>query len=161
MNHVTYWITAIAIATIGYKVGSVVGEGVERNLRKPSTVDLGQGDYRKKPESPKAIIVSFTAEWCRPCKRQKKVLKERASQYRIKLFDVDTEKGKELFLRYSGESVPLTVLVDDKKVIKRWEGFTPLAEEDLQIARHENESDAKKFNDEFGQWISSSVDRSL
>lgn len=77
-------------------------------------------------QSGKTAMVTFTAEWCRPCQLQKETLeKVRASlgdkNILIELIDVDA--NEELANRYSARTLPTTALFSCGQIVEILAGY--------------------------------------
>jgi thiol-disulfide isomerase/thioredoxin len=71
-------------------------------------------------------IVVFGASWCVWCRTEvQEMEKAKAGDaYRIAILDIDEEKNKTLMERWGlGDPVPVTVIVDRGKVVKRFDGY--------------------------------------
>lgn len=97
-------------------------------------VDLGQGpsltDEQRalKEKFPplfetRGQIISFTAEWCGACFKQKWQLKALERDFTVLVYDIDTPEGKALYEHFGGKAVPLTLVVEGGQVVKSWEGY--------------------------------------
>jgi nucleoredoxin len=78
---------------------------------------------------PKKQILYFSATWCGPCNTFKqnevpkfkdwKIGKDADSHIRI----IDIDENQQLFSKYKGKVIPLFILFEDGKEIKRLEGY--------------------------------------
>lgn len=96
----------------------------------------------------RAAVIIFGADWCHWCKEQAKELTEPSHRYNIIYAKIDDEKGqptrwgKLLDTWALGDSVPVTVLVENGKVTRTWKGYTAWPQLELAIEKakkNENE----------------------
>lgn len=67
------------------------------------------------------VLVDFFATWCGPCKKQKPILAEVASEYKgkITIATLDTDKCPNLSNKFGISSIPCMILFKDGKEVKR------------------------------------------
>lgn len=72
----------------------------------------------------KPIIVRFSAEWCKPCKKIQPDFINLSKEYNESAIfvAVDVDKYDELAAKYSAFSIPLFVAIKDGKEISRYSG---------------------------------------
>lgn len=132
-----------------------VAEGIrlyiDPNGRPDKQPDENGSDARDYPEvfKTRALVIVFGAPWCQWCKAEGAALVEPSKIYNIVYADIENPDGSDsrwgvLMQRWKlGTSIPVTVVVEDGKVVKTFEGFTewatiqPFAE---KAKKDENES---------------------
>lgn len=80
-------------------------------------------------EFPEKQIIYFSAEWCGPCNNFKKNEIPKLKGWKvgvdkdnhIRIIDID--KNPILFNKYKGKSIPLFILFENGKEVKRLEGY--------------------------------------
>lgn len=73
-------------------------------------------------------LIKFSAEWCGPCKNQKKEFEDNPIDIEIKEIDVNSGDSEDIALieKYKVMSIPVMVIVDSEGATKaRFVGFTP------------------------------------
>lgn len=126
--------------------------GPDGNHGRPDTQpDEDRPEFRDYPEiqQTRALVIIFGAPWCQWCKAEGAALVEPSKEYNIVYADIENQDGTDsrwgvLMERWNlGTSIPVTVVVEDGKVVKTFEGFTewetikPFAE---KAKRNEDES---------------------
>lgn len=86
-----------------------------------------KGDFPELFES-SGQIVSFTAAWCTACPKQKIQIRALERRFHVLTFDIDTDKGKQLFDHIGGSAVPCTVIFTKGVPKKRWDGYVSATE---------------------------------
>lgn len=72
--------------------------------------------------------LKFSAQWCAPCKVYAKTFErvEKMDDFKnveFKVYDVDSDEGEDLAIKYQIRSVPTTIILDDNEnVIGRIQG---------------------------------------
>ena len=81
--------------------------------------------------SPKPVVVDFSAEWCGPCSMMAPVLKQVKEKYgdRIRIVKIDVDRNPEISSRYGIRSVPSLFLFQNGE--KRWSGSGLMSAEQL------------------------------
>lgn len=76
------------------------------------------------------VLIDFYADWCAPCKMMPPILKEVKSNLgeRIKIIKIDTEKNRQVSVKYDIRSIPTMVLFKEGKVLWRQSGVLPAPE---------------------------------
>lgn len=81
------------------------------------------------PAKAEAVVVTFSTDWCSPCKRQKAILKQYSSKYAILIVDAEEERWRALTRKWElGNAVPVTVVVERGEVAMVFRGLTPWRE---------------------------------
>jgi glutaredoxin len=120
--------------------GPHVAEGVKLYKPRPKPHPLRKLYPELFPETAEAVVVSFTTDWCSPCKRQKAILKGQPG-YAIVIVNAETEeRWRELSKQWKlGSAVPVTVVVENGEVTKKFVGLQPWRniEPHAKKAKHE------------------------
>ncbi|MDE6361829.1 MAG: thioredoxin [Clostridia bacterium] len=78
--------------------------------------------------SDKTTLIDFWASWCMPCKMLSPVVDEVAEENpQIKVCKVNVDKEGELAAAFQVSSIPMLVVIKDKKVIQTSVGVVPKA----------------------------------
>ncbi len=76
--------------------------------------------------SDKIVLIDFWASWCMPCKMLSPIVDEVAEENpQIKVFKVNVDKEGELAAAFHVSSIPMLVLIKDKKVVDTSVGVVP------------------------------------
>ncbi len=76
--------------------------------------------------SDKIVLIDFWASWCMPCKMLSPIVDEVAEENpQIKVCKVNVDKEGELAAAFHVSSIPMLVLIKDKKVIDTSVGVVP------------------------------------
>lgn len=70
----------------------------------------------------KGQIVVFSATWCGPCRRYAPTVRALQGRYNVLKFDIDDKRGRVLFDKFGGTSVPLTVILVEGKIKQKYSG---------------------------------------
>lgn len=89
-------------------------------VAKADVVNVDESNFSK-VTAKGLVLVDFFATWCGPCKRQKPILAEVASEYKgkITIATLDTDKCPNLSNKYGISSIPCMILFKDGKEVKR------------------------------------------
>ncbi|PKL49888.1 MAG: thiol reductase thioredoxin [Candidatus Riflebacteria bacterium HGW-Riflebacteria-2] len=76
-------------------------------------------------EKKNVALITFTADWCRPCLLQKPVIKNLAERYanRAVIESIDVDSHEELANRYGARTLPTTVLFAQGEIIETLAGY--------------------------------------
>lgn len=76
-------------------------------------------------EKKACALITFTADWCRPCLLQKPIIKNLATRYAekalVEIIDVDIEAA--LADRFEARTLPTTVLFCQGEIVEALAGF--------------------------------------
>lgn len=72
-------------------------------------------------------LIDFYADWCAPCKMMPPILKEVKEKLggQIKIVKIDTEKNRQVSVKYGIKSIPTMILFKEGKAIWRQSGVLP------------------------------------
>ncbi|MCK5805555.1 MAG: thioredoxin [Lentisphaeria bacterium] len=72
----------------------------------------------------KRVLVDFWATWCGPCQKQLPILNTVAEQVKghAEILTVDVDDNKDLAKRFSVQTIPTLVLLEDGKEVQRFVG---------------------------------------
>lgn len=77
-------------------------------------------------ECDKTVLIDFWASWCAPCRMLSPVVDEIAEENtQIKVCKVNVDKEGELAAAFRVSSIPMLVVIKDKKVVKTSVGAVP------------------------------------
>lgn len=77
-------------------------------------------------ECDKTVLIDFWASWCAPCRMLSPVVDEIAEENtQIKVCKVNVDKEGELAAAFRVSSIPMLVLIKDKKVVETSVGVVP------------------------------------
>jgi len=76
------------------------------------------------------VLVDFAADWCQPCKIQKPILHNPASEEgdKIKIITIDVDKNPSVAQKYKVMSVPTLAIFKRGKIAYRQSGVHQLAQ---------------------------------
>jgi thioredoxin 1 len=88
-------------------------------------------------ESPRPVVVDFSAEWCGPCKAMEPLMKALATEYagRVTFAKVDVDSSPTLAARYGVRAVPTVMVVANGEVDRVFVGARPPQEYRASIDR--------------------------
>ncbi|WP_339029747.1 thioredoxin [Spiroplasma endosymbiont of Cantharis nigra] len=76
--------------------------------------------------SKEATVVDFYAEWCGPCKMFAPIFDLTSNEEEtVNFIKVDTDKLKEVALKYNVMSIPTIIMFKNGEVVKQNSGFMP------------------------------------
>jgi thioredoxin 1 len=69
-------------------------------------------------------LVDFWAEWCSPCKMLGPTIDELATEYqgKVKIGKMDTDKNREVPVKYGISSIPTVILFQDGQIKEKFVG---------------------------------------
>lgn len=77
-------------------------------------------------ECDKTVLIDFWANWCAPCRMLSPVVDEIAEENtQIKVCKVNVDKEGELAAAFRVSSIPMLVVIKDKKVVETSVGVVP------------------------------------
>lgn len=77
-------------------------------------------------ECDKTVLIDFWASWCTPCRMLSPVVDEIAEENtQIKVCKVNVDKEGELAAAFRVSSIPMLVVIKDKKVVETSVGVVP------------------------------------
>ena len=77
-------------------------------------------------ECDKTVLIDFWASWCAPCRTLSPVVDEIAEENtQIKVCKVNVDKEGELAAAFRVSSIPMLVVIKDKKVVETSVGVVP------------------------------------
>ena len=77
-------------------------------------------------ECDKTVLIDFWASWCAPCRMLSPVVDEIAEENtQIKVCKVNVDKEGELAAAFRVSSIPMLVVIKDKKVVETSVGVVP------------------------------------
>ena len=77
-------------------------------------------------ECDKTVLIDFWASWCAPCRMLSPVVDEIAEENtQIKVCKVNVDKEGELAASFRVSSIPMLVVIKDKKVVETSVGVVP------------------------------------
>ena len=90
-------------------------------------IELTKDNFDKEVvESDKTVLIDFWANWCMPCKMLSPVVDEIARENpQIKVCKVNVDKEGELAGAFNVSSIPMLVVIKNKKVVETSVGVVP------------------------------------
>ncbi|BCD96481.1 thioredoxin family protein [Marinagarivorans cellulosilyticus] len=87
-------------------------------------------------ESDKTQLLSFSAQWCGPCKTTKPVIDTIANHYqkKVETVRIDVDRHPDWVRHFQVRSVPTQILVDKGEVVVRRSGAVTLADLNTWLA---------------------------
>lgn len=78
-------------------------------------------------DSPRPVLVDFTAVWCGPCKMLDPVVKQLAEDWsdKVKVVKLDVDDNPNLAMQYQVMGVPTLMLFVNGQVSQRVSGYQP------------------------------------
>lgn len=83
-------------------------------------IELTKDNFDKEVvESDKPVLIDFWASWCMPCKMLSPVVDEVAEENpQIKVCKANVDKEGELAAAFHVSSIPMLVVIKDKKIVQ-------------------------------------------
>ena len=93
----------------------------------PWIVAADESTFGAETEASVPVLVDFWAPWCGPCRIVEPVLAELASERAgsLKVVKVNVDENPQLAGRFAAMSIPLLVILRDRKEVDRVVGATP------------------------------------
>ncbi|MDE6758406.1 MAG: thioredoxin [Clostridia bacterium] len=90
-------------------------------------IELTKDNFDKEVvESDKPVLIDFWASWCAPCRMLSPIVDSIAEEKTdIKVCKVNVDKQGELASAFNVSSIPMLVVIKDKKVINTSVGVVP------------------------------------
>lgn len=87
--------------------------------------DLNYDEYEKIIEGDKPIFIDFFANWCGPCMMLSPLVEKLAEKYsdKIDFYRVDVDDEEDLAYEFKISSIPLIVIIKDKKIVDKSLGY--------------------------------------
>ena len=77
------------------------------------------------------VLIDFYADWCKPCQKQGKILKEletTANAHQAQIVKVNIDKHPALAQKYQTNALPTILVLKQGKIVERRQGLTNTAE---------------------------------
>lgn len=98
--------------------------------------DFSAATLKRLRESDKTVLLSFSAEWCGPCKTTKPAIDSIASHYRenMETLRVDVDHHPDWVRHFQVRGVPTQILLEKGDVLARRSGAVTLANLNTWVA---------------------------
>jgi thioredoxin 2 len=95
----------------------------------PWLVDADADTFAAETSASVPVVVDFWAAWCGPCRMISPVLEDLARRHagRLKVVKVDVDANPGLAARFGAQSIPLLVVIRDRREVDRIVGALPRA----------------------------------
>lgn len=92
-----------------------------------AVIELNADNFNKEVlDSDKPVLIDFWASWCAPCRMLSPVVDEVAEENeQIKVCKVNVDKEGELAAAFRVSSIPMLVVIKDKKIVETSVGVVP------------------------------------
>ena len=93
----------------------------------PWIVAADESTFGAETEASVPVVVDFWAPWCGPCRIVEPALAELASERAgsLKVVKVNVDENQQLAARFAAMSIPLLVILRDRREVDRVVGATP------------------------------------
>ena len=78
-------------------------------------------------DSPKPVLVDFSAVWCGPCKMLDPIVKQLAGEWdgKVKVVKIDADQNPNILMQYSVLGIPTLLFFKGGEIKERITGYMP------------------------------------
>ena len=78
-------------------------------------------------DSPKPVLVDFSAVWCGPCKMLDPIIKQLAGEWdgKVKVVKIDADQNPNILMQYSVLGIPTLLFFKGGEIKERITGYMP------------------------------------